>query len=244
MAFPTNPSNGDQYTNILGTVYQYQAADNKWYIIGTFDLVGDVSPQLGGALDTNGQSINDNSGDNIVNIDDNLNVAGNITVTGTVDGVDIAARDHAKQHAMDSATFHTSSDIATLDATTTKHGFLKKLNNTAANFMNGQGNWASPAGSGASIKTGTWTGNNGNLRDITGFGFDPVFIIVINHNEQVWFKSAAMPQWDSLFETITGAKSVVTNAIDLITDGIRLNNSHAEDRANINGWTYTYIAWG
>ena len=55
---------------------------------------------------------------------------------------------HAKQHAMDSATYHTSSDVATLDASTTKHGFLKKLDNTATNFMNGQGNWAVPGGGG------------------------------------------------------------------------------------------------
>ncbi|KKK88204.1 hypothetical protein LCGC14_2745520, partial [marine sediment metagenome] len=33
MAFPTSPSNGDQYTNALGTIYQYQAADDKWYIV-------------------------------------------------------------------------------------------------------------------------------------------------------------------------------------------------------------------
>ena len=55
---------------------------------------------------------------------------------------------HAKQHAMDNATEHTSSDITTLNASTTKHGFLKKLDNNALNFINGQGNWAEPAGVG------------------------------------------------------------------------------------------------
>ena len=33
MAFPTSPSDTDQYTNALGTVYQYLTADDKWYII-------------------------------------------------------------------------------------------------------------------------------------------------------------------------------------------------------------------
>ena len=33
MAFPTSPSNGDEYTNALGTVYKYLTADDKWYII-------------------------------------------------------------------------------------------------------------------------------------------------------------------------------------------------------------------
>ncbi|KKN22852.1 hypothetical protein LCGC14_0910820 [marine sediment metagenome] len=33
MAFPTSPSNGDEYTNALGTVYKYLTTDDKWYII-------------------------------------------------------------------------------------------------------------------------------------------------------------------------------------------------------------------
>ena len=41
------------------------------------------------------------------------------------------------------------SDVATNDSSTSKHGFLKKLDNTATNFMNGAGNWAVPAGTGA-----------------------------------------------------------------------------------------------
>ena len=44
MAFPTTPSNGDEYTNALGTVYKYLDADNKWYIINApinwSDVVG------------------------------------------------------------------------------------------------------------------------------------------------------------------------------------------------------------
>lgn len=39
-------------------------------------LSEDSTPQLGGALDTNGQEINDDSGDGIVVIDDDLNVSG------------------------------------------------------------------------------------------------------------------------------------------------------------------------
>ena len=33
MGFPTSPSNGDEYTNALGTIYKYLTADDKWYII-------------------------------------------------------------------------------------------------------------------------------------------------------------------------------------------------------------------
>src|SRR3990172_507965 len=37
-------------------------------------------------------------------------------------------------------------DNTDLNASTTAHGLLKKLDNSAANFMNGQGDWATPAG--------------------------------------------------------------------------------------------------
>lgn len=40
----------------------------------------------------------------------------------------------------------TPTDVATLNSSTSAHGLLKKLDNTATNFMNGQGNWTSPAG--------------------------------------------------------------------------------------------------
>jgi|TARA_Y100000310_G_scaffold105331_1_gene103764 hypothetical protein len=39
------------------------------------------------------------------------------------------------------------SDNTTEDASTTRHGFLKKLDNTATNFMDGTGEWSVPAGS-------------------------------------------------------------------------------------------------
>ena len=33
MGFPTSPSNGDYYTNALGTLYQYISTDDKWIIV-------------------------------------------------------------------------------------------------------------------------------------------------------------------------------------------------------------------
>lgn len=36
----------------------------------------------------------------------------------------------------------TPTDVTTLNSSTSQHGLLKKLNNNASNFMNGQGNWA------------------------------------------------------------------------------------------------------
>ncbi|WP_371805473.1 hypothetical protein [Candidatus Lokiarchaeum ossiferum] len=48
-------------------------------------------------------------------------------------------------HAMDSATYHTSSDVTTLNASTTKHGFLPKLTGSTSVFLNGNGAWTTPA---------------------------------------------------------------------------------------------------
>lgn len=40
----------------------------------------------------------------------------------------------------------TFSDVTTGDASTSKHGFLKKLDNTATHYMDGTGAWSTPAG--------------------------------------------------------------------------------------------------
>lgn len=45
-------------------------------------------------------------------------------------------------------------DITTNNATTSNHGFLKKLDNNSAHFMDGQGNWSTPAGAGTVTNTG------------------------------------------------------------------------------------------
>lgn len=52
-----------------------------------------------------------------------------------------------------------TSDITTNDSSTSKHGFLKKLDNNAAHYMDGTGAWSTPsAGSAISILAGGGTG--------------------------------------------------------------------------------------
>jgi len=43
-----------------------------------------------------------------------------------------------------------TSDITTNNASTSKHGFLKKLSNSATDYMDGTGAWSTPAGGGGS----------------------------------------------------------------------------------------------
>jgi hypothetical protein len=57
-------------------------------------------------------------------------------------------------------------DITTNNASTTKHGFLKKLSNVAAEWMNGQGAWAAITGSDLSLSDVTT-----NDASITKHGF-------------------------------------------------------------------------
>ena len=52
----------------------------------------------------------------------------------------------AELNAVTEATI-TLADNTTNNASTTAHGFLKKLSNVATEFMNGQGNWATPTAS-------------------------------------------------------------------------------------------------
>lgn len=54
----------------------------------------------------------------------------------------------------------TFSDITTNNASTSNHGFLKKLDNTATHYMDGTGNWSTPpAGGYSSVATNTIAGN-------------------------------------------------------------------------------------
>lgn len=48
-------------------------------------------------------------------------------------------------HALDSATFHTVTDITTLNATTSAHGLLPKLDGATTTFLRGDGTFVAPA---------------------------------------------------------------------------------------------------
>ena len=76
-----------------------------------------------------------------------LNLSGNADISGTNTGDQSDA----------TLTF---SDITTNNSSTSEHGFLKKLDNTATHYMDGTGNWSAPAGSASAptfqyLKTGS-----------------------------------------------------------------------------------------
>ena len=51
-----------------------------------------------------------------------------------------------------------TTDITTNNASTSKHGFLKKLDNTATHYQDGTGNWSTPAGTNAGTVTSITAG--------------------------------------------------------------------------------------
>ena len=87
------------------------------------------------------------------------------TTLGLVIGTDVAAYSHSSQHQSGGAHAIKLDDLAApddntdLNASTTAHGLLRKLDNTATNFLNGQGGWTVPAGSGITALTGDTTGS-------------------------------------------------------------------------------------
>jgi len=69
------------------------------------------------------------------------------------------------------------SDVTTNNSTATKHGFLPKLSNVNTQYLNGQGNWATPSGIVNSFSTTTFT-NQTSINVVHGFGVYPVVQVV------------------------------------------------------------------
>lgn len=79
-------------------------------------------------------------------------------------------------------------DVTTLNASTGAHGLLPKLNNVSTNFLNGQGNWATPSSTPPASSVGqsqlkttvgdTFVGSGGGIHVVLPggeYGFYPVY---------------------------------------------------------------------
>lgn len=104
-------------------------------------------------------------------------------------------------------------DVTTNDASTSKHGLLRKLNNVATNFLDGQGNWTTPAGSGLQTASQGLTTSGSDVR--------------MNTNNTLGVGSYALMQKSSAGTVASGA--TVSGSVLLTThfgtDGIIVGDS-------------------
>lgn len=73
-------------------------------------------------------------------------------------------------------------DITTLNSVSTKHGLLPKLSNTSTQFLNGQGNWATPSGTTNSYTTTTFTSQT-SVTVTHSFGTYPIVSVFDSNGE-------------------------------------------------------------
>lgn len=121
--------------------------------------------------------------------------AGVIAVEGVqiATGTGTATGTNTGDQTISDATISTT-DITTNDASTAKHGFLKKLDNSTTNFMRGDGAWAAPTASVsytlvATLSSDAATGANTTPISLTGL----VFTYATNSVYRIWFMGRVSP---------------------------------------------------
>lgn len=118
----------------------------------------------------------------------------------------------------------TLADNATNDASTTKHGFLKKLSNLATNFMDGQGNWDTVKDSDLSLSDITTnnasTSAHGFVVKATAPAAGQINIVAIGNGETGYSNKA-------LFDATT-PQNVGTAATGTATTAARSDHVHGQ----------------
>lgn len=117
-----------------GLIYKSNFAGNSWATWASLAGSGLTDP-----MTTRGDMIVRNAS----NVTDRLARGSADTYLGS-DGTDLAFS------AVTDAKLSTS-DITTNNASTSKHGFLKKLSNVSTEYMDGTGAWSTPAGGGGGV---------------------------------------------------------------------------------------------
>lgn len=187
---PTPPSTGYTYVWMeedTGKVYVWKGSTSTWVEIGTGAKLDDLAApddntDLNASTTKHGLLVKATAPAsglrNVVAIDNGetaytnkaLFDATNPAALGTAaPGTQQAAarRDHVHANpAID--TLAAATDITTLNSSTSAHGLLKKLSNSATDYMDGTGNWSVPAGGGGSgVLTTTVTLSNAQVGSLS-----------------------------------------------------------------------------
>lgn len=140
-----------------------------------------------------------------------------------------------------------------LNASTTAHGLLPKLNNDDGTWLDGQGNWTTPAGSGnCSIDTGTYTGDGTEDQAITGIGFQPKAVWIYpriadaEYGGTVWSCRTLDTMESGHAELMygTNASYQVAYIISIDADGFSVSDVAGDLDPNKDGRVYSYLALG
>lgn len=124
------------------------------------------------------------------------------TVSAATANTDYAPATHASRHTSGGADAIKLDDLAApddntdLDATTSAHGLLKKLSNVSTEFLNGQGNWATPAGGGqdaAKAVSGMWYSGQDPTTNGAGVAISADTLYLCP------FRFGAAETWDAIF---------------------------------------------
>jgi len=103
-----------------------------------------------------------------------------------------------------------------------------------------------PAGGGVQMKTGTYTGNDGATKAITGVGFRPKYLMIydqtlMNSNYQ-WFKTDQDGTKSLVQETANSCARYLNDMIiSLDADGFTIGQT---ETINAASQVYTYVAFG
>lgn len=84
-------------------------------------------------------------------------------------------------------------DVTTANASTSAHGLLKKLDNNAAHYMDGQGNWSTPSGSGGVASDSIWDAA-GDLA--VGTGADTAARLALGSSGKVLRSNGSTATWE------------------------------------------------
>ena len=216
---PTVDGNGDAVT--VGDWY-FNTTDNTtriydgsaWNVVNP-DLVGDSSPQLGGDLDLNSNNITGTGG---------LNITGNIALTGTVAGRDVAADgtrlDTIEDNADVTDTANVTAAGALMDSEVTNLAQVKAFD--SSDYLSSTG--------------GTVTGDVDFVSTDAGSAAGPEFTLFRNSASpddgdylgQIKFDGKSDTGVTRVYAKITGKTSDVTNGTEdgLIETAVKSNGSN------------------
>jgi len=152
--------------------------------------------------------------------------------TDSIDDLDIqakveeTARIAIGNRAIDSGDWGALTDIITQNASTSKHGLLKKLSNVAAEFLNGVGSWAVPKGGHIAMRTGSFgtdiqltdASPDANELDFSGIAASDADVLILAYR---WISKSTLPadsRMQIYFRLIdSGGHTVYLDMVNLTT---------------------------